>query len=527
MTVKNCGKIMRFSTCMKNRYVLSIFALLLVACSSLDKNISIITQRDCQAEYQLLLKRINENKKFIVAIQADKLFEFIDNFSPGYAVLYGDQQLSDWLKVLGIGKQEELDKSWENLCSFIGLNTGIFWKLRKNVVAKTNFEKMQIELWEGIFCQDKIKTSGRGSPEILDEISNLENKILKNNYFDIKVLLEQEKEFTKLFSLRNELAKIKGYTNYLDYKLKEEEIDEYNKMHMFMLQNMPEQIDAYRNIRGLVSSSLQKYSDLSIQIFSGMDLKVNGDKIKYFITKNWQYNKIFFTIIEPKGEGRIYICLSESKLYPDEFLNQLATLVHETGHALHFQHFAVEPLIFNFFDSAVTETVAIFFENIVYTKEWLKKYFPKQLSEEEINIIIKNRKISILETLQYSSFLWKFEKAIYENPEQDFNKLYNTIAKEVNLKKISQHRLWYYTSIFASHNLYYNNYTLGYLYAYKLHKLMEDKFGPYYFENPAAGKFLIENIFGYGCSLKKEELFKKIFGNDYLPIKEYLAYLQE
>jgi peptidyl-dipeptidase A len=217
----------------------------------------------------------------------------------------------------------------------------------------------------------------------------------------------------------------------------------------------------------------------------------------------------------------------KTKLYPDEYVYYLSTLMHETGHGLHFQYQDTKPLIFNFFDQTVTETIAIFFENILYSKECLEKYFPYKLTDDEIRIILANKKKSILEFFRFAVFLWNFEKSIYNNPDQDMSELYKTLAVKTHMPKTNQYRLWYDTSIFASHDLYYIHYTLAYLYAFKLRKLLEKKYGPNYYENPEVGNFLRENLFKYGNSLQPDKLFIRLFGDNILPINEYLAYLSE
>jgi hypothetical protein len=512
---------------MKNRPVISFIFLFFTSCVSLDNKTSFVSLHEFEAEYPALLNQITEHKTLVSATQADTLYDFLQKASSSYEILYSDEKRAEWLSILGIGEKQELDRAENNMRDFYANNLDSFWKLRSMANPKTDQEKLLVKLWEDFFIRDKTKIRGRGSGQISDEIARVEDEILKSGSADIEELIEHESQFSQLFVLRNDWAKAKGFSDHLKYRLSSDEITEYDEFHKTLLSLMPKEIPKPGKIRGLVNATLPLYLDSTEQLFAGMGLALDKGRVKYFDAKNVTYNKTFFSMIEPKGEGRIFISLRESKLYPDEFLEELESLVHETGHGIHFQAIDVEPLMFQFLDSTVTETAALFFENILYTREWLVKAFPRKLSDSEIDAIIKNRKISILEMLRYSSFLWKYEKSVYGDPAQDFKKLYTDISKEVNMTKESRYGIWYDTSIFASHDLYYNYYALGFFYAFRLQKLMEKNYGLRYFENPEAGKFLIENIFKYGRSIPRTALFMNVFGDAELPVRECLQYLTE
>lgn len=138
---------------------------------------------------------------------------------------------------------------------------------------------------------------------------------------------------------------------------------------------------------------------------------------------------------------------------------------------------------------------------------------------------MNNRKQAIIAVFRYALFLWEFEKAIYKDPEQDLENLYQTLTAEIRMPKNSSYKLWYDTTVFASPDLYYVHYTLAHLYAFQLEKLLEKKFGPVFYENPEAGTFLIDNIMQYGRSRTRKEIFEGIFGTEGPLIREYIDYL--
>lgn len=515
---------------MKSKFALCLLLAILVSCVSVNENItgfSLLSKRTCEHEYKDLLKRLDADKDSIRGINADTLIEFLDKFSRVYSVFYRDYQLAEWLTVLNIGDPARLSRAKKNLNNLVNANSRTFRQLHRKSQVMNKIQKHRVTLWEKTFEYDKKNVGGKGSADISDEIDEIENTILKSRKQDIQILLNQKNQFTRLFKLRNQLARLKGYRNHLYYVFTGDEIDEYTKINNALFKALPRKIAAKENISGLILPKPSRYFALVQNLVQGMGLTINKEKIKYFITHHFTYNKTFMTIIEPKNECRIYLYFPKVKLYPDEYLNFFSALVHETGHSLHFQYESTDPLIFNFHDKTVTETMAIFFENIVYSKEWLEKYFPRKLSAEEIQVILNNRKKSIIEFFRYAVFLWNYEKSIYANPDQDMAKLYKTLVVKYHLPKNNQYRLWYDTSIFASHDLYYIHYTLAYLYAFKLKKMLQRKYGPYFFENPAVGKFLVDRIFEYGRSLTRKELFTRAFGNDELPVSEYIAYLSD
>jgi hypothetical protein len=418
-----------------NRKSIPVFLCVLTfvfCCTNVPDNVAVISQSSCELEYLDFIKSVERNKNEIRAIEADILPDFLDRFSALYSSFYRDKSLADWYETLGIGDSEHLSAAGDNMGRLVGANTGTFRRLRGEYIVKNGPKDRSLSLWDRVFETDKKGAGKRGSGEIYREVREIEDKILKNDSRDFHVLVDQETLFSRLFKLRNEVA---------------------------------------------------------------------------------------------RNRGCVYMFFPDYKIYPDEYVEYISGLVHETGHAIHFQYMDAGSVILNFFDNTVTETVAILFENMIYTREWLAKNFAGVLSEKDIGTILMNRKKSMIEFFRYALFLWMFEKSVYTNPDQNMEDLYSSLSHELGMPKTMQCRLWYDTGIFASHDLYYVHYTLAYVCAFKLGKLLEKKFGKAFFENPETGRFLIENIFKYGRALEPKELFKRLFGDEELGIKEYFSML--
>ncbi|HEQ72168.1 MAG TPA: hypothetical protein ENN69_06745, partial [Spirochaetia bacterium] len=503
-----------------------VFLAALSGCVGTDRSGLVSDKGTYEQEYRDFLISIEERRLETKRLEAETLEEFLDRFGPVYAAYYRDAQLAEWFMVLGIGDGEKRAQAAKNRNALVNANARLFWKLRERTVFATYGQRRRAVLWEKVFEGDAPSNTGRGTAAIWNDIAEIEETILKNNTGDVRSLIDQEQQFVRLFELRNEYARARGATDHLHYMFSQRELNEYEAVYSMLRNMLPEEAVPARTVDGLVASSQLQAMDMMSQLVRGMGLHIDPYMIRYYLSTSYDYKRTFMTIIEPQHECRVYMYFPNAKLYPDEYQEMLASLVHETGHALHFQNIEVEQVIFNFFDFTLTETMAIFFENIIYKKEWLRDHFPRKLSEDEIELLVLNRRRSMTAFLRYALFLWEFEKAIYTDPTQDPEALYRKLADRINMPTHNRNKLWYDTTVFASHDLYYIHYTLAHVYAYQLDQLLEKKFGSNYYANAETGAFLAEHIMKYGRSRTPQEIFQELFGFPEPRVREYMEFLQ-
>jgi peptidyl-dipeptidase A len=116
----------------------------------------------------------------------------------------------------------------------------------------------------------------------------------------------------------------------------------------------------------------------------------------------------------------------------------------------------------------------------------------------------------------------RFEKALYENPEQDLNKLWwDLVEKYQGLTRPDGRNSPDYASKIhiVSAPAYYHNYMLGQLFACQVHRTIcrevlkaDDWPSAYYTNNAGVGQFMRQRVFAPGRSLPWNELTRHATG---------------
>jgi len=134
-------------------------------------------------------------------------------------------------------------------------------------------------------------------------------------------------------------------------------------------------------------------------------------------------NSFFFCMDFDKHDYRIY-----SNSWPKA--GEISTMVHEFGHAMHYQCVDTKvPYLLKEPHTILAEAVAIYFDSKIYTSKTIQERMG--LASLEQNPYFKDYK-NPSELLFIRKLLRniKFEKAIFENPDQDFNELWWKLNKE-------------------------------------------------------------------------------------------------
>ena len=117
-----------------------------------------------------------------------------------------------------------------------------------------------------------------------------------------------------------------------------------------------------------------------------------------------------------------------------------------------------------------------------------------------------------------------FEKALYENPDQDLNKLWSeTTAKYQGLDPLEGRNKadWASKPHFVIAPVYYHNYMLGELYGAQMRKSLEKEAGG---DLKKFGQLLKEKVFMPGNSLPWEDFVKESTGEP-LSVKAFISEL--
>jgi peptidyl-dipeptidase A len=204
----------------------------------------------------------------------------------------------------------------------------------------------------------------------------------------------------------------------------------------------------------------------------------------------------------------------------------METMLHEFGHAVYFKYHDTElPWVLKTpAHTFTTEAIAMFFGRMAMNAQWMLDMGIIK-PEDKPKIEATAKKIMRLQQLvfsRWSQVMYRFEKGLYENPDQDLNKLWWDLAEKYQMiKKPTDRNMpdWATKIHIATSPCYYHNYHLGELLASQLYYYMKDKLFKMpageqasFFNNKDAGKFLIEKVFKPGALYYWDDMIEKATG---------------
>jgi peptidyl-dipeptidase A len=229
----------------------------------------------------------------------------------------------------------------------------------------------------------------------------------------------------------------------------------------------------------------------------------------------------FCTDIDRTGDVRMLCNIKPTAEWMD-------TMLHESGHAVYSAHID-RSLPFNLRDAAhtlTTEGVAMLFGALGKNPTWLVGYAGadparvKDLAEA----IRQQRRREQLIFARWTLVMLHFEKALYENPDQDLNKLWWDDVQRYQLVQRPASRNepdWAAKAHFTIAPVYYHNYMLGELFAAQLRHVLAQQAGH---QGPATtldfngrkpfGEFLKTKVFRPGSLLPWPEFVRSVTGEN-------------
>jgi peptidyl-dipeptidase A len=394
----------------------------------------------------------------------------------------------------------------------------------EEILGSSKDVKYQKEVWE---AQKKI------GPIVADDIKKLvqiRNEVAKElgfkNYHDMSLTLSDQdpKEVSSLFDELDSLttvafaqAKVEIDTYFVKYyNLKStDELMPWNYQNRFF-QEAPKifdvDLDKYykdKNLETLVTTYYEGIGLPMEEIIKNSDLYEKPGKNQH----------AFCTDIDNAGDVRV-LCNIKSNSY---WMN---TILHEFGHAVYDKNIDTT-LPFILRDPAhtfTTEAIANMFGRFSANPQWIKDM--TGISEEEkMNIAVNSFKTIRLQQLVFSRWaqvMYRFEKSMYNNPEQDLNKLWWDLVEKYQLLKRPAGRNepdWAAKIHIATYPCYYHNYLLGELLASQLYYYIVGnviKSDDYKFQSFAGkkevGTFLRDKVFMPGSRWYWNEMIEKATG---------------
>jgi peptidyl-dipeptidase A len=373
------------------------------------------------------------------------------------------------------------------------------------------------------------KKSGANVAEDIKALVKLRNEAAKelgySNYHEMSLKLSEqdpaeiEKLFDELDSLtRDAFAQLKNemddYFSKL-YKVQKQDLMPWHYQNRFF-QEAPQiyavDMDVYYKDQDLVNITSAYFKGIGLDID---DLVKNSDLFE----KPGKNQHAYCIDVNKKGDVRV-LC----NVKPNA--NWMNTMLHEYGHAV-YGKFNDTILPFVLRDAAhifTTEAVAMFFGRMASNPGWMVAN--AGVKEEEAAKIAEDCKKTLrLEQLvfsRWSQVMYRFEKSLYENPDQDLNKLWWTLVEKYQMVKPPADRNeadWASKIHIATSPCYYHNYLLGELLAsqftYYLAKNIykTDDLGTInWTANPEVGKFFVDKVFKPGMRLEWNSMIEQATG---------------
>ena len=240
----------------------------------------------------------------------------------------------------------------------------------------------------------------------------------------------------------------------------------------------------------------------------------------------------FCTDIDRAGDVRVL-----ANIKPNGYW--MSTMLHELGHAVYSSKNIPADVPYILRTDAhilATEGVAMMFERFCTDATWLAAYGVEISDAETYDAASRRqRRDKLLIFSRWCQVMLRFEVALYNNPDQDLNKLWWDLVEKYQLVRRPEGRNApdYASKIhIVTAPAYYHNYMMGELFACQVHAAITRDLGlsgeprtAIYTRNVAVGEFMNEKVFGPGRMFPWNELTRHATGSK-LNAKAFAAEFQ-
>ena len=240
--------------------------------------------------------------------------------------------------------------------------------------------------------------------------------------------------------------------------------------------------------------------------------------------KEGKYQHAYCMDVDREGDVRV-ICNIKPNYY---WMN---TSLHEFGHAVYdkYNDREVPWVLREPAHPFTTEGVAMFFGRFASNAAWIEQMTGIS-GTEAAKISETSFKMLRLEQLVFSRWVQvmvRFEKNLYENPDQDLNTLWWDLVEKYQLLKRPEGRNepdWAAKIHIALYPVYYHNYMMGELFASQLFYYIsnnilktEDYRKTTFIGHKEVGDYLTRKIFRPGDTMRWNEMIEKATGEQLTP----------
>jgi peptidyl-dipeptidase A len=253
---------------------------------------------------------------------------------------------------------------------------------------------------------------------------------------------------------------------------------------------------------------------LTKDYFNGVGLNIDDLISKSDLyEKEGKYQHAYCTDIDRRGDVRVVCNVKPTHRW-------MSTMLHEFGHAA-YDKFVNPTLPWSLRSHAhifTTEAIAMMFGRFTSIPVWLRDVV--EISNEEAEKIsfacFNSLRLEQLVFTRWVQVMYRFEKGMYENPDQDLNSLWWNLVERYQLIKKPAGRNnadWASKIHIALYPAYYHNYMLGellasQLFSYITKTILTPADSVSFSQNKKVGEFLKNEFFAPGSSLNWRELIQ-------------------
>ncbi|HOI86973.1 MAG TPA: M2 family metallopeptidase [Lentimicrobium sp.] len=383
---------------------------------------------------------------------------------------------------------------------------------------------------------DELKAAWEGHKKIgtlvaadVIELVKLRNEIAQSlgfrNYHAMSLELGEQdpEEISKLFDELDELTRdaFAGLKDEIDtflaarLKIAKEELMPWHYQNRFF-QEAPAiysvDMDKYYKDRNIEALTAGYYESIGLDI---SDILNNSDLYE----KPGKNQHAYCIDIDNAGDVRVLCNIKPNYSW-------MNTMLHEFGHGV-YDKYIDRNLPFSLRNPAhtfTTEAIAMIFGRMAANPAWMQDMGLID-STERAAIAEDTYRVLRLEQLTFSRWaqvMYRFEKAMYENPDQDLNALWWNLAEKYQMIRKPEGRNepdWASKIHIATVPCYYHNYLLGELLASQLNHYItariigsDDFRYQSFYGSKETGKYLTDKIFRPGAQWYWNDMIEKATG---------------
>jgi peptidyl-dipeptidase A len=415
--------------------------------------------------------------------------------------------------------------------------------------------KMETEISQK-YGNFRANVNGKALPdnEVEDILRNSTNSIQLQKAWEGSKMIGPlvAEDIVKLVRHRNTIAKKLGFSNYheMSLKLSGQEpsevtaiLDELDNLTRESFSQLKNEIDMYYAKRyripagqlqpwhyqnryfqeapEIYSVDFDKYFEkrdpvkLASDFYDGIGLNVEPILARSDLYEKPGKNQhAFSTDIDRAGDVRTL-----NNIRSDSYW--MNTILHELGHGV-YSYYNDRDLPFTLRDAAhsfTTEAIANLFGRFATDPAWMQGM--GIIDEKERNAIADQsemaQRLQMLVFSRWVQVMYNFEKSMYDNPDQDLNKLWWDVVEKYQLLKKPEGRDmpdWATKIHVALYPCYYHNYLLGELLASQLYSYITNNVtdNKAFVNDKAVGDYLKANVFYPGSRYYWNDMIEKATG---------------